>query len=84
MAVLLQQLSNKNSFNGNKDKILKEIYFMSSFFLREEASINGFVNNVECFLGMMQDVEKAAICSIYFEEIVAEAKDVIINVQSDD
>lgn len=86
LTAALQKFRNHDVQNQNREKVLKEIRYMSNFNGASEVTINSFLNSVEYYLSSIidQDVRKCAVRTIYYEKIQGEAKDSIINLPDPD
>lgn len=86
MAATIKHLDDRQKSTEHKEKLLKEVRYMSNFTGRGDVTINSFISNVEYYLNSINDegMRKAAVRIIYFEKIQGEAKDSIINIREVD
>lgn len=87
LALALQQASNltqpSNSFD---DHTLREIKLMNSFTGVGEVTINSFISSTEYYLSKITSQEKKQLATrtIFYEKILGEAKNAVINIPETD
>ncbi|CAD7088708.1 unnamed protein product [Hermetia illucens] len=86
LATVLQQITMQQTSRDPRDKIPKEIRYMTGFTGTNEVSLNTFISSTEYCLNSINDEEirKAATRQIYFEKIQGAAKDAIVNIPAPD
>lgn len=86
LAVLVQDLQNQQSTVQHREKVLKEVRYMSTFTGKGEVTINSCICNVEYYLGGVTDesLKKLMVRIIFYEKIQGEAKNVVINTPQPD
>ncbi|XP_055371965.1 putative uncharacterized protein DDB_G0282499 [Condylostylus longicornis] len=86
LTAAVQHYQEREAANIAKEKIMREVRFMSTFTGKGEVTINSFISSIEYYLSSVQDAElkKLMVRTIYFEKIQGEAKDAIISIPEPD
>lgn len=86
MAAALQELQIREQSHQQRERVMKEVRYMSTFTGKSEVTINSFISSVEYYLQGITDISirKCMVRAIYYEKIQGEAKETIINIPHPD
>lgn len=80
------QLQLKEASSEQKERICREVRFMSTFTGTGDITINAFISSVEYYLSTTsnEELKKCITRTIFYEKIQGEAKNTVINIPNPD
>lgn len=86
LAAAVQAMQAKEATLQYREKILKEVRYMSTFTGQGDVTINSFISNVEYYINGVTDpaLRQLMVRTIFYEKIQGEAKNIVINLPRPD